>query len=734
MIDLYIHSGRGNLSISNQNAEDGGTIGRDLSDVAEATLRLAAELRPMLDEDAVTVLDQLVQDEQNDACRIAVIGQVKAGKSTLINALVRRPGLLPANVNPWTAVVTNLHFGRQSDVGAVYQFFDESDWQHLAGGGRLQELSLRLGIALDADTLASQVRSMRERAEQRLGRRFQQLLGKQHRFASASAEVLERYVCVGNPDSTGGQEPKLGRFADITKSADLYFDLPPFGYATTIVDTPGTNDPFLVRDELSREALRSADAYIIVLNAQQALSSSDLDLLRLLHGLQKSRLLIFVNRVDLLSNPAADAETVVAHIRSKLDIEFPGAVIPIVAGSAAWTESAMASSAMASNDITVEMEGRSEAAGFWTGRKSSAGTVSGRAQPRNEIMRSAGFDDLLGTLSRLVVQGPTMMRLRRRRHALRDMVSKVDFAARGELLSLERRISAVRDDEAAKAHRHAKAVKDVERFTAAPEAVGKLIEAAISDLARAKDAAVRLLDNALRDIIRRHAATARETLLAQSRFIREDHIWQYPALPLRRDLERAFQKIYQDAAQRLQLLVEAARAAILEEIGDLLPANRLAGQNTPIYTIDPEPSISALGQTVAIELDDQWRAWWRLWHGQKQRARKLEELLIAEFGPVVDALVDAAEAEFAAQVTISIQRFTQLARDVVVTLDRCRFDLLSDRSDQAKDRPNALMEYQRRKRVLEEQIRNCARIADALSLLFNGGDASGPAANPLHPG
>ena len=41
---------------------------------------------------------------------ITMIGQVKAGKTTLVNALSGMPGLLPADVNPWTSVVTSLHF------------------------------------------------------------------------------------------------------------------------------------------------------------------------------------------------------------------------------------------------------------------------------------------------------------------------------------------------------------------------------------------------------------------------------------------------------------------------------------------------------------------------------------------------------------------------------------------------------------------------------------------------
>jgi signal recognition particle receptor subunit beta len=663
----------------------------------------------MLDNDAAAVLDRVVKDGTGDACRIAVIGQVKAGKSTLINALIRRPGFLPADVNPWTAVVTNLHFGRPSDARAVYQFFDEGDWRHLAAGGRLFELSQRLGIELDAYMLANQVRQMRERAEHRLGPQFQVLLGQQHRFGLASADVLERYVCVGDLDSdaAGGPAPDAGRFADITKSADLYFDLDPFACAVTIVDTPGTNDPFLVRDEISREALKSADAYVVVLNAQQALSSSDLDLLRLLHGLQKSRLVVFVNRIDLLANPAEDGAAVAAHVRSKLASEFPRVAIPVIAGSALWGQSAAMS-----DDAAIRA---------LRGRKGLPAAVSGDAATwRASLSRASGLDELAAILSRLIVRGPAMLRMQRRQNALREMASKLDLAMRGELLLLELRLSASSEDDRAAAQRHSQAAETLRRINRASADIARRIETTNADLRRAQGAAIRRLDTALRDVIRRHAAAARDTLLALPRFGRQDHVWRYPTLPLRQELERTFQTIYWEAAGRLRGIERTANAEMLGQIGNLVPANEVVGEDAPIHSIDPEPSISALGQTVAVELDSQWRAWWRRRQGHKQQAQELEQILLADFTPVVDALVNAAETEIAGHVSISVDKFSQLGRDLVAMLNRRKLEVEVERRGETIKKPTgSANEAAARQKHLEQSIENCARIADSLKLLIS---------------
>jgi signal recognition particle receptor subunit beta len=509
-------------------------IGQDLREIAAATCRLASELRLLLNDEAAGALDQLVQDAERDACRIAVIGPAKAGKSTLVNALSQ----------------------------------------------------------------------------------------------------------------------------------------PPFAYATTIVDTPGTNDAFLLRGKLSPGALESADAYIVVLNAEQALSPGETSLLRL-QGLQKSRLVVFVNRIDALANPMLDGEAVVAHIRDKLAADFPGVAIPVIAGSA---------------------------------------------------MRLAGLDDLKAILSRLGLQGPTMLRLQQRQRTLYEMALNTDIAMRGEVRSLEQRIAAAREEETAS--NWGQAAEDLKRFNALPAAIMERVKAADQDFDRVKEVAIRHLDAALRDVVRRHVSAARRMLLAQPRFTRYEHIWQHDTLSFRRDLEREFQAIYQEVAEELSAVERTANAQILDMIRDLMAENALVTENAPISPIDLASSISVLGETVAVELDDQWRAWWRLWHGPRQRARRLEERLSAELHPVVDRLLEAAKIELEGYIVLSVQRFSQLVRDVGSTLDRRKFDLEARRRSQAEKRldvsakPDTVIEeYQARLRRQTQRLKDCARIAADLKLL-----------------
>ena len=157
-------------------------------------------------------------------------------------------------------------------------------------------------------------------------------------------------------------------------------------------------------------------------------------------------------------------------------------------------------------------------------------------------------------------------------------------------------------------------------------------------------------------------------------------------------------------------------------VRDLMPENPLVTEDVPISLIDPAPSLSALGETLAVELDERWRAWWRLWHGPKQRARRLEEALSAAFHPVVDALLKTADAGLETYIVVSVQRFSQLVRDVGTTLDRRKLDIESRRQAEkplnGSAKPDAMIEdYDARLKRQTQRPKDCARIAADLKLL-----------------
>ena len=135
-------------------------MGAPLEEVREKLAAIVDRLDGVLGEHAAPLLMEAKRQLSACACRIAVIGQVKVGKSTFTNALMRRPGLLPTHINPWTAVVCSLHVRRSPappEHAAVFQLFSAEEWKQLAeGGGHLRQLTERLQMVRGPLTAAAE--------------------------------------------------------------------------------------------------------------------------------------------------------------------------------------------------------------------------------------------------------------------------------------------------------------------------------------------------------------------------------------------------------------------------------------------------------------------------------------------------------------------------------------------------------------------------------------------------
>ena len=206
-------------------------IGAPLEEVRTRLIAIVDSVEDVLKEHAAPLLEELRRQLGACACRIAVIGEVNAGKSTLINALAARPGLLPTRFNPWSAAVCALHFRNAAEPpehAAAFHLFSADEWKRLAeGDGRPRADGERRTPGTAPALLRAQLAVMRRRAERRLGSRFEALLGQCHRFAVLTPQLIAEYVGAGD-DSAPGAPGARTPYSDITRAADLYFGDGPF--------------------------------------------------------------------------------------------------------------------------------------------------------------------------------------------------------------------------------------------------------------------------------------------------------------------------------------------------------------------------------------------------------------------------------------------------------------------------------------------------------------------------
>ena len=159
------------------------------------------------------------------SAKIAVIGQVKAGKSTFLNAFLGQHDFLPSDINPWTSVITNMRINVPGDpeTGAEFQFFDEADWNEIMdGSSHIRKMAEQLLPGFDADLLKRQSQELKEKAQRRLGKHYETMLGTSHEYAFLSPDLLKRYVCAG-PGSDDGldRQAKPLRLVDLLINAQV---------------------------------------------------------------------------------------------------------------------------------------------------------------------------------------------------------------------------------------------------------------------------------------------------------------------------------------------------------------------------------------------------------------------------------------------------------------------------------------------------------------------------------
>jgi signal recognition particle receptor subunit beta len=623
----------------------------------------------MLTQDGLQVLAGLV-------CRIAVIGQVKAGKSSFVNALVGRPGLLPADVNPWTTAITRLHFNcattAPENVAGAFSFFDRDEWKSIAeGGGRIRELTERLVPGFTPAALSKHLEAMRQRAEQRLGTEFAQLLGTTHTFPDLAPGTLERYVCAGSSRDINGH----GQYSDITKTADLYFRSNEFGFPTVLIDTPGTNDPFLVRDEITRRCLDGADFHVVVLTARQPLSTADVALFRILRGLNKERIVVFVNRIDQLATLPQDAQTVAELVHDGLRAEFPDIDIPIVVGSALWANASLSVGAADLSSIldpTFAAYARQVTGKDITGKDVAAAGAAGdppSSDLADVLMTCSGLPQLRDRLNQAILNSHASRAIAHISASFCELARVGEMTIEGDIVRLDQLMQMAANSPETKAHEARKLQENAGRA----RQLSAELEHTIAGLDRRLNALVQTECDALSttlhqsiDQFSRQECLRLGEVFAHDKSVRS---WRCDTAVLRRLIETEYLKRFQQTANRIIDPEFNIFQHLQQSVADVLPdaflGLALILQPPPITSL----SLSVLGKAVVFDLDHPWwTAWWKGRLSREDRLKELDTLIRQEFTSVVDDLVDAARTRLMQQVSATVQNARAVCSSVVDAL------------------------------------------------------------------
>lgn len=234
----------------------------------------------------------------NDVLTIGVIGQMKCGKSTFLNAFVFEDDVLPSATTPMTATLSVITYGEEKKI--VAEFYTQDEWaeQKMQAARSIDEVA---GNTLEE----SKIKAAKELVEKsvKLGSALNNYLGKTQ---EDSFENLIEYV---------GAD---GKYISITKSVTIYY---PKDYlkGVEIVDTPGFNDPIVSREERTKAFLKKADVVLLMLYAGRPFDATDRDILfKNVGQCGTGRVLIGINKYDIPYQSGEDETAIKDYVKEQL--------------------------------------------------------------------------------------------------------------------------------------------------------------------------------------------------------------------------------------------------------------------------------------------------------------------------------------------------------------------------------------------------------------------------------
>ena len=202
-------------------------------------------------------IDRFSQEEQT--LNIAIMGQVKAGKSSFLNALLfEGKPILPEAATPKTANLTRISYADTHRLEV--EFYNQEDWHNITQLAKSdsedqqtkvakEQVSMIDQTGVDANALIAQGACVQE------------------------ADNLDQIMSVLN-DYAGND----GKYTGLVKMIRLYLPLPELeGY--NIIDTPGMNDPVVSRTQRTKEEMANSDVVFFLSRASNFLDTSDINLL-----------------------------------------------------------------------------------------------------------------------------------------------------------------------------------------------------------------------------------------------------------------------------------------------------------------------------------------------------------------------------------------------------------------------------------------------------------------------
>ncbi len=263
--------------------------------------------------------------EKDRVLNIGIVGRVKAGKSSLLNALIfDGESILPKSATPMTAALTTLNWGEKFQ--AEVEFFSKEDIESIQKGANEYESKLKKKIESNIAEYKEKLKKKskenktvsKSSPEERATRQAESYMKSSHpelcslhdqnermKKSGISLEELEGSgkIDAANPGELAKKLQEFvgadGKFMPFSRAVHIYMPLDELK-DICIIDTPGMNDPVISREKRTVKELKKCDVIFIVSPAGQFLNEQDMEVIGRItekEGVQK--IILVASQLDM---------------------------------------------------------------------------------------------------------------------------------------------------------------------------------------------------------------------------------------------------------------------------------------------------------------------------------------------------------------------------------------------------------------------------------------------------
>ncbi len=273
-------------------------------------------------EELEKTLKEMQDTDRN--LKVGIIGRVKAGKSSLLNALIfEGKDVLPKAATPMTASLTILKYAQ--NLSAEAQFYDEKDIEELKRDHERYEKKFKEIVSEEKKKLEEKQQGLLNKAKEGLNKfsnmfnrnksdeeapkqkilspeeireRAQKIAKKEldenaklsashdqfermKKSGLTNTEKLDSHIQAGSLEELNQKLYQFvganGKFMPYTKAVQISLNNPNLK-DLEIIDTPGVNDPIVSREQRTKALLKECDVVFVISSSNQFLTDSDMDL------------------------------------------------------------------------------------------------------------------------------------------------------------------------------------------------------------------------------------------------------------------------------------------------------------------------------------------------------------------------------------------------------------------------------------------------------------------------